>query len=168
MTKPSQPDSPGKVLIFGRIGTPLGYMIRDFLHRCDIPFRSQTVCVPQSRRDRRKVAGAHCSIVSTRASCRSAPAPRRGTRAWKDRASRPANGNEHITHAWRARPRRKRCCTFPEAQGGSMDRQPPPRIGRALRRVSALTSNIRCICFVEDAWHRTCKFKSEGWRSAKK
>jgi thioredoxin reductase (NADPH) len=38
MTKPSQPDSPGKVLIFGRIGTPLGYMIRDFLHRCDIPF----------------------------------------------------------------------------------------------------------------------------------
>ena len=38
MTKPSQPDSPGKVLIFGRIGTPLGYMIRDFLHRCEIPF----------------------------------------------------------------------------------------------------------------------------------
>ena len=38
MTKPSQPDSPGKVVIFGRIGTPLGYMIRDFLHRCDIPF----------------------------------------------------------------------------------------------------------------------------------
>src|SRR5580692_7318224 len=38
MTKSSQPDSPGKVLIFGRIGTPLVYMIRDFLHRCDIPF----------------------------------------------------------------------------------------------------------------------------------
>ena len=36
---------------------------------------------------------------AARASCRSAPAPRRGTRAWKDRASRPANGNEHITDA---------------------------------------------------------------------
>lgn len=37
MTGASQPIS-GKIKIFGRRGAPLGYMIRDFLHRSDIPF----------------------------------------------------------------------------------------------------------------------------------
>src|ERR1700689_3078401 len=49
-----------------------------------------------------------------------------------------------------------------------MDRQPPPGIGRAFRRVSALIGNIQCICFVGRAWYRTCKLKLVGWRFAKK
>ena len=57
MTKPSQPDSPGKVLIFGRIGTPLGYMIRDFLHRCDIPFEWVELTGDEDARARAGVCG---------------------------------------------------------------------------------------------------------------
>ena len=57
MTKPSPPDSPGKVLIFGRIGTPLGYMIRDFLHRCDIPFEWVELTGDEDARTRAGVCG---------------------------------------------------------------------------------------------------------------
>lgn len=38
MTQQSQPDATERIRLFGRIGDPLGYMIRDFLHRSDIPF----------------------------------------------------------------------------------------------------------------------------------
>jgi thioredoxin reductase (NADPH) len=31
-------NTPPLVKVLGRLGTPAGYMIRDFLHRCDIPF----------------------------------------------------------------------------------------------------------------------------------
>jgi thioredoxin reductase (NADPH) len=37
MTDLSQRDSPA-IKIFGRTGSPLGYMIRDFLHRSEVPF----------------------------------------------------------------------------------------------------------------------------------
>ena len=38
MTQPSQRDSAPAVRIFGKIGSPMGYMIRDFLYRSDVPF----------------------------------------------------------------------------------------------------------------------------------
>ncbi len=38
MTQPSQPGSVPAIRIFGRTGSPLGYMIRDFLYRSEVPF----------------------------------------------------------------------------------------------------------------------------------
>jgi thioredoxin reductase (NADPH) len=38
MTEQSQPNSAGTIKLLGRAGMPLGYMIRDFLHRSDVPF----------------------------------------------------------------------------------------------------------------------------------
>src|SRR4030095_2714827 len=34
----TQPNATEKIRLFGRSGNPLGYMLRDFLHRSDIPF----------------------------------------------------------------------------------------------------------------------------------
>jgi thioredoxin reductase (NADPH) len=39
MIQDSQPDATEKIRLFGRVGNPLGHMIRDFLHRSDIPFQ---------------------------------------------------------------------------------------------------------------------------------
>jgi thioredoxin reductase (NADPH) len=36
---PIPTDPNAHITIFGRIGAPLGYMIRDFLHRSDVPFQ---------------------------------------------------------------------------------------------------------------------------------
>src|SRR5580692_8962601 len=38
VTTTSQPDQSARVKIFGKSGSALGYMIRDFLHRSDVPF----------------------------------------------------------------------------------------------------------------------------------
>ena len=38
MTNPAPVDKPPTIKLLERAGSPLGYMIRDFLHRSDIPF----------------------------------------------------------------------------------------------------------------------------------
>src|ERR1700685_1696361 len=50
----SQPAQVSKVRIYGRMGSAVGYMIRDFLHRSDVPFEWIEVNTDE---DARRLAG---------------------------------------------------------------------------------------------------------------
>jgi thioredoxin reductase (NADPH) len=61
MTGPSQQDSAPAIRIFGKTGSPLGYMIRDFLHRSDIPFEWIELRDDEDARTKAGVSGLHDS-----------------------------------------------------------------------------------------------------------
>jgi thioredoxin reductase (NADPH) len=56
MNRPPPPPA-GKIKILGRSGTPLGYMIRDFLHRSDIDFEWVEWTGDEKTRDTANVSG---------------------------------------------------------------------------------------------------------------
>ena len=52
---PIDPDA--HITLYGRIGAPLGYMIRDFLHRSDVPFQWVELRDDQQARELAGVSG---------------------------------------------------------------------------------------------------------------
>jgi thioredoxin reductase (NADPH) len=62
MTEQMANNRPPLVKVYGTLGAPAGYMIRDFLHRCDIPFEWIELT---SDEDARKLAGVQ-SLNDTR------------------------------------------------------------------------------------------------------
>jgi thioredoxin reductase (NADPH) len=61
MTEPLQRDSASAIQILGKIGSPLGYMIRDFLHRSEVPFEWVELRDDQDARTRAGVSSLHDS-----------------------------------------------------------------------------------------------------------
>jgi thioredoxin reductase (NADPH) len=57
MTQPSQPNPVPAIRILGRMGSPPGYMIRDFLYRSEVPFEWVELVDDEDARTRAGVSG---------------------------------------------------------------------------------------------------------------
>src|SRR5260370_23964799 len=57
MTQPSQPNPVPVIRILGRMGSPLGYMIRDLLYRSEVPFEWVELVDDEDARTRAGVSG---------------------------------------------------------------------------------------------------------------
>lgn len=56
-TEAPQDNQGSKINIFGKTGSPLGYMIRDFLHRSDVPFEWIELTSDEEAREKAGVSG---------------------------------------------------------------------------------------------------------------